>query len=315
MKNIFHSFLASALTGYLFFYFSELVFWAHPRLEDNLVNWLQTWMAYSLMAFLFLVVVKYFKVNDLASIFLAGAFFGWLAEGVIVHTLIEDLPLSISFTGLAWHALITVVFGWFALHSALQRSLRSTITMAIYMGFFVWFWGISAIYERPTEAVSPPVFAAYTFVSTLLLILSLIPSRKVFSIPFNPPRWLVYVIGSFFVVLYILALVMTRDVNLLLLISLMAILFFALRRHLARTEAGDVIELLARPVPLGRYFILLLSPVIASILYFIYWNSRLMLPTNWVVYLITTPAGFILLGWSLWKIWRKTSKKVPPALG
>ena len=104
IKNIF----LVLSTGYIFVYFSEHLFWARIRPEDSLKNWTSAWMAYSLMAFVFLAIVSHFNIKNIWALFLAGAVFGWLAEGVVVQTTYEMLPLSISFTGLAWHALLTV---------------------------------------------------------------------------------------------------------------------------------------------------------------------------------------------------------------
>ena len=95
-------------TGYILFYYSELVFWARAKPTDSLPNWISTWLAYSLLAFVFLAIVARFRVHTIWALFLAGAVFGWMTEGIVVQTTYEDLPLSLSFTGLAWHALISI---------------------------------------------------------------------------------------------------------------------------------------------------------------------------------------------------------------
>ena len=152
IQNALRTLSASLTTGYLFFFFSELLFWARARPEDSLLNWLQTWLAYSLMAFLFLSLVSYFRLRSLAAIFLAGAFFGWLAEGIVVQTAYENLPWSISFTGLAWHALITVLGGWYALQKALRRGLLPSLLASLLAGLFFGFWGVTWIYEQDSPA-------------------------------------------------------------------------------------------------------------------------------------------------------------------
>ncbi len=105
-----HYFILVIATGFIFFYFSEQLFWARPRPGDSPGGWLATWMAYSALAFIFLVILNHFRVSSIWVVFLAGAAFGWITEGVVVQTTYESLPLSISFTGLAWHALITVLW-------------------------------------------------------------------------------------------------------------------------------------------------------------------------------------------------------------
>ncbi len=80
-------------TGYILMFYSELVFWAHVRVDDSFSNWLSTWLAYSFLAFVFLTVVARFRIHTIWALFLAGAVFGLLAEGVLVQTTYESLPL------------------------------------------------------------------------------------------------------------------------------------------------------------------------------------------------------------------------------
>src|SRR4051812_31155712 len=94
--------------GYILMFYSEHVFWAHIRPEDSLLGYVATWLLYSLLAFVFLAIIGHFHVRSVWAVFLAGALFGWLTEGVIIQTTYESLPLSISFTALSWHALLSV---------------------------------------------------------------------------------------------------------------------------------------------------------------------------------------------------------------
>ena len=104
--RVLRNLLLTLTTGYILLFYSELVFWARPRPQDSLTGWLGTWLAYSLAGYVFLAAVQYFHVRDLWSLFLCGALFGWLTEGVIVQTMYDAFPLQISWTGLAWHALL-----------------------------------------------------------------------------------------------------------------------------------------------------------------------------------------------------------------
>ncbi|MBM3122703.1 MAG: hypothetical protein FJZ97_11065, partial [Chloroflexi bacterium] len=111
----FRSLLLSLTTGYVLMFFSEHMFWAQARPGDTLGNWASTWLAYSLLAFVFLTAVWHYRVGSLAGLFVAGSLVGWLGEGVLVQTLYDQFPLQISWTGLAWHALISVCLGWYHL--------------------------------------------------------------------------------------------------------------------------------------------------------------------------------------------------------
>ncbi|MFN8460670.1 MAG: hypothetical protein U0X93_02700 [Anaerolineales bacterium] len=79
------------------------MFWARIRPGDSLGEW-ATWLAYSLMAFVFLLIVSYFKVNNIWALFSRARFSAGLAKGSWCRRRTESLPLSISFTALAWHA-------------------------------------------------------------------------------------------------------------------------------------------------------------------------------------------------------------------
>ncbi|PKO12201.1 MAG: hypothetical protein CVU39_25355 [Chloroflexi bacterium HGW-Chloroflexi-10] len=297
--------LASLTTGYIFFYFSEIIFWARPRPEDSLSNWLQTWLAYSLMAYVFLVVMRYFRAQTFPAIFLCGALFGWLAEGVVVQTTYESLPLSISFTGLAWHALITTGAGWYTLQRVVRRGWRPALRAGLLLGLFLWFWGITWIYEEPATAVSTGVFQVYTLISTILLMISLTLIPIILIRPFQPTRAGVIVIVGLFVLYFAFIAVPAVPIALAILPVLMLIVLLSLRRNRLQEAEADSLLWLAQPVALSNVLPLVLAPLLASVLYWLTRISGLALPTNWVVYLICTPAGFVLLGWSLWKIWRK----------
>ncbi|GAB4326712.1 MAG: hypothetical protein Kow0069_33350 [Promethearchaeota archaeon] len=98
------TFSAALLT----FTVSEEVFWSFVRPTDTFSDLLATYLLYSLATYCVLWLVGTCRVRDGAQIILVGAFYGWLVEGLFVYTMYGELPLSISFTGLAWHCLITI---------------------------------------------------------------------------------------------------------------------------------------------------------------------------------------------------------------
>ncbi|RLG48328.1 MAG: hypothetical protein DRN92_01275 [Thermoproteota archaeon] len=87
----------------------------------------------------FLSTITEFKVGSFGTLFLIGALFGWLVEGLIEQTLYESLPLSISWTGLACHSLISVSIGWYAIRKALKEGNRRRIMQI--SSLFGLFWG------------------------------------------------------------------------------------------------------------------------------------------------------------------------------
>ena len=138
--------LAVLAAGYILMYFSELLFWARRAPGDSLAGWLGTWLVYSLTGFIMLSLGGHFRARSIWALFLAGAVFGWLTEGLVVQTAYEDLPLSLSFTGLAWHALISVLVGWRAMRVALRRGWRPAL-------------GISAAHRPCIRPVGHPLVA------------------------------------------------------------------------------------------------------------------------------------------------------------
>jgi hypothetical protein len=302
IQNALYTLCASLATGFIFFFFSELVFWARVQPGDSLLNWLKTWLAYSLMAFLFLALVSYYRLRSLAAIFLAGAFFGWLGEGIVVQTAYENLPLSISFTGLAWHALITVLGGWLALQKALRNSFRASLLASLLGGLLWGFWGVTWIYEQNNPA-SPSAFAYYTFLATILLSACLYIIPGVFSRPFTPSRWSVIVVSGFFLFLFVFVAVPAVPPAVVILPILFLILWLTFRRNRQRESAENPLAWLGAPIPRRNLAALVLMPVIASLFYWVYALTGLRQPVNWVIYLVTTPAGFILFFYSIWYIW------------
>lgn len=110
MRIIFKRVAVALCSGYIILYYGEFMFWATPDREGlNVAGIIAVWLLYSMMAYPLLCVVSYFKVRDPWAIFLAGALYGWFEEGIVVQTMYgtpdSPFPMSISFTGLAWHAL------------------------------------------------------------------------------------------------------------------------------------------------------------------------------------------------------------------
>ena len=67
--------------GYILFFFSERVFWSFWRPGDNLSEFLVTWIAYCLLGWIFLDLVKSFRVASFAPLCPCGTVYGWVAEG------------------------------------------------------------------------------------------------------------------------------------------------------------------------------------------------------------------------------------------
>ena len=84
------------LTSYILTFYSEWMFWSgRPPSENFFLEAIPSWIAYSFITFFFLTAVSYFRVQSLWAVFLAGALYGWLLEGVLVQTMYDAFPIQI----------------------------------------------------------------------------------------------------------------------------------------------------------------------------------------------------------------------------
>jgi hypothetical protein len=292
-------------TGFIFFYFSELLFWARPRPGDSPGGWLATWMVYSALAFFFLVIVNHFRVRSIWAVFLAGAAFGWLGEGLVVQTAYEQLPLSISFTGLAWHALITVWVGWYAV----RKSLHSPDSIAVLkvcalIGLGYGLWAISWWGEPDGGVSTIQEFAAFSFIATTLAIVAYRISDWGSAERFFPNRWPVMIIGGLALLYFLFITIPAQPLAPFILPVLLGLVYLGLRWNRQSEPEGSLLDPSASNVPPWKYATVLAIPVCAVAIYALAMILDLHWRTNWVLYLVTTPAGFILFIVSLVKIWK-----------
>lgn len=293
------------VTGYMLFFYSELLFWARPRPGDSLINWLVTWLVYTLAGLAFLTAVAGFRVKSVWALFLCGALFGWLTEGIIVQTMYDAFPIQISWTGLAWHALISVMVGWLAVPLALRRDKGWLILgLAIVLGLF---WGIWALWwwaEQPEQIASPGAFTAYALFSSLLLILAYWIDSRLSDQTFTPSKWLVAALGLFFGGLFLIGAAPAAPLAALVLPFLLGLVFLALWRSRSRETGGSLFEHPSITFPATNFILLLAMPLTAAGVYAISYATQIRLQAGPLIYLITTVLGFVLFGVSLVKTWR-----------
>lgn len=303
--RIYKTLLAVLAAGYILMYFSEILFWARPRPGDSLGSWIGTWLVYSLTGFILLSVIGYFRARSIWALFLAGAVFGWLTEGLLVQTTYEDLPLSLSFTGLAWHALISVLVGWWAVRAALHKGLIPTLYLsaAIGLGYGLWaiYWWLA-----PDGGVSSlPDFSLYSLIPTLLLLAAYWIVDRFLPELFLPNRWVVLMaavlLGAYFIFVTVPAVPQAAVI----LPVLLLVILLTLRHNRQVETADDQAEVPAVLPPGWQSLALLAIPAVAGAVYALAAWLGLRWNTNWVLYLVTTPTGFVMFFVSLWKIWRR----------
>ncbi|MFN8372980.1 MAG: hypothetical protein U0694_08890 [Anaerolineae bacterium] len=187
MRRVIINVTYALLAGYILCYYSEWMFWGGSVRPAEFGEYLAAWLFYSFATYLFLVTVYYFRVRSLWAMFLAGAVYGWLVEGVIVQTMYDDFPLNISTTGLSWHALISVLFGWYFLRRALRTStaaaLRVILLLALYYGLWAhgW-WSEGAVHD-------PSTLFVYFMQLGIPLLFAYLGLERLGDNAFRPTRW------------------------------------------------------------------------------------------------------------------------------
>jgi hypothetical protein len=295
-------------TGYTLYFFSEVVFWSEPG-RVPFGEAVATWLVYSLLAFVLLDLVTRFHVRNIWGVFLAGAVVGWLAEGVVVQTVVESLPLSISFTGLAWHASISVLVGWYLVGEALRRhDVPRLLTVSAALGAF---WGVWAIWAWVDLGRVDPVgaFVVHAFVTSAPMIGAYAVQYLLGGGVFRPTKVGEVAVGALFLSLFIGA-VIAAPIELLLTPLLMAVAIIGLRRNqrampasTAQPDRGWTRSSWVVLVPL------LLIPGIATAVYATAFALHLRWQTGWVVYAISTAAGF----WFFINAFRRSSRAATAA--
>jgi hypothetical protein len=287
-------------TGYIFVYFSEHLFWARVRPDDSLKNWISAWIAYSLMAFVFLHLITYFRVHEKWSLFLVGAAFGWLAEGLVVQTAYDMLPLSISFTGLAWHALITVWIGWYAAQRWLTSPASArTLGWFAAIGTCYGLWAVNWWLESDSGIASLAEFSRFSLMITVLVTLAYLLANWGATVPFQPNPWMTRIVYALFVLYFIFVTVPAKPIALLILPFLLGLVYYGLYRHRSAEETESLMPLLSRQIHLANILSLFALPLTASTVYAAALSLHLQWHTNWILYLITTPLGFLSFGVAL----------------
>jgi hypothetical protein len=289
--------------GYILMFYSESLFWAHVRPGQSLSERMITWLVYSIVAYVFLSVLARFRVFSVWALFLAGAVYGWLLEGLIVQTAYEALPLSISFTGLAWHALITILVGFYLVPRALARGCRAFLLPAA-IGLGYGFWAITWWVEPDGGLTQPLDFAIYAFSTTILLCAAYEIFGRTVPRLFQPSRKADILVSLCLFLYFIFITIPSAPLAAVILPALLAGVFLTLRHNKQVESGGSLLDSLPGARQVWPYLGLLAMPLTATVFYAVAFHLGIRWHSNGFVYLITTPAGFILLLISLIKVWR-----------
>ncbi len=301
-------------TGYILFFYSERVFWSFARLEDSPLDYLLTPLLYTLFAYIFLILVDEFRVLSIWAIFIAGAAFGWIDEGIVAMTLfgVEGLPfpITISWTGLAWHALISVLVGWYYLRKILQENAyRKTIYFSLIMGSFWGFWSIAWGLETPPLLASIPAYLVHGLAITAFLIISQWLFTKSDPATFHATKTEKIFFAAIALLFYGFVTVPYTRISLAILPPLFVLLYVILRRNKSSEQGGSILAELGTPVRWRNSFLLFIMPITATLVYATANALNLVYRTNLFALIVTTALGFIIFGVSTIKIFRRSPDK------
>ena len=299
----------SLCAGVIFVGWSEVMFWARPIPGTSLRELIPTTLAYSIAAYVFLWLVDAFRARSFDAVFLAGAAFGWLVEGVLVQTLYEQMPLSLSFTGLAWHALLTVGVGWYLIPRQMASGrLGRLACLAALIGVAYGLWAVWWWTEAP-----PPLpwraFAGYAWQSSVALILAYVIAGRIRLPAFRPSRLEAVILTVIVVAYFGFVTVPTDPRALWVLPPLAGVILLTLRRNAQVEPRKDFTTLPQAPALVSwvASLLLLLIPLAATTVYAVIESLGWRPATGYVLYVVTVPTGFFLFLRSIWRIWRRPS--------
>lgn len=189
-------------TAYILMYFSEFVFYGEIASESGpyvptlpevfILYWL-----YCVLGYIFLALIREFRVRSLWALFLVGAAYGWLLEGVIVTTMYDAFPMQVYFTGIAWHAPLDVLLGWYLVQKVLRiKNPIKTLGIVSAIGLLSGLWVLWRWWEEG-RAVSIERFAVLALVGMLLLIFAYWLLGRSQLARFQPSKWINRIVAGF----------------------------------------------------------------------------------------------------------------------
>ncbi|MBI5960810.1 MAG: hypothetical protein HY866_18880 [Chloroflexi bacterium] len=300
--------IASLSLGYILMFFSEFLFVnVYPHFDWTGV--IPMWIAYSIEAWVFLALLAYFRVRNGWALFLVGAVYGWLLEGVVVQTMYAAFPFQVAFTGLSWHALIDVWVGWYVVRKTMfGGSPRSMARLAVLIGAF---WGCWAIWSwQEHEMMGANRFALLAWGTNLLLIPAYHTLNRLEPLDFRPHRWEVRLIAGLHVLIFGIVVLMIPFAALIL-PPLLVVIYGALRRHRRSPTPATIPITYAGRVGRMQYALLALIPLVALAEYSLALALDARIATNQIIALITVPISVVFFARALIKLYREPVPQPP----
>ena len=255
--------------------FSETIYWYVPSVltATNLFFY-----AFAMAAALW--AMAFFRVYHRAPLFLCAALYGFLAEGVIVGLIYTDGPLGlffVSYTALAWHAPLSIMFGLYYVRLWLVNgSVKNLIVWMTLYGVFWGSWWLHWIWETPESAGEDParayVLTPSEFFWYALLVTAALAAahallgyvwRSDFKItaPFAWLLWVAIAVGFFFNIAVAIPWAPLK------LGVLLTIIFFALWRYRRLGVYSNIFSELSGKIRVRHLLLLFCLPIAAGATY------------------------------------------------
>jgi hypothetical protein len=278
-------FACIAATGAIMMYGSEILFWSVPPVGLSALDLGVTWLAYTLSAYGFLVALAYFKVSNWRGLFLCGAIYGWVVEGVIAGQMYLAFPVQLVWTPLAWHGLIVALGIFWLPRISLSWRLGKQIWLYCALGLGFGLWAMWWPLERQPMPGFSEIIAYLVGLSLVPIAAQLVIDRWGTSLLAVSKRESIAV-GSLLSILWLIRAGLTLQLTVLAFPVLAGLTLWALRHQ----PQGVIliqrwVEVPANP---ARHFLFLIVPVMACMLAFAAWSLSLVPPTNMAIYAVTT---------------------------
>lgn len=254
------------------------------------INILEMVTFYALFTFPFLLALSYFQVRGIFGLILAGALYGWAAEGVLVPAIYEFIPVSFLWTSISWHVLVDVLVGWYLIrlimrHKGWVWNAASFITLGALWAFWAtWYWeGEEA---EAVNAILPDDFTIFAIVASVLWIAGMILSDRFGRETFTPTKWETGLTALLITILTLLTGFPYLPLSLAVL-PLIALTVYALHKARGKSHRPLVLVQMHNTRPVWwKYPLAMLTPVVAILIYPYLHNANTTIPTEDIILLM-----------------------------
>lgn len=303
------------VTAVILVFFSEKSYWYIQGFDI-----LGPALYYFFPTFVFLWSIERFQVHQMGALLMSAALYGFLVEGVLASILYQDGLFGwfhVSYTSLAWHAPLSVMFGFYFLRKWLLqanwwRLIGGSAAFGLLWGIWsLYFWLPDTLHDADLLAEGFdlgiwPVgkFALFAFAITLALALAHWLIGFLWPAHFSPGKIELGGALLFLAVFFVSGAVIPFPLAWVKLPLLLGIVWLGLR-HGRKQVTPSLFGQLQGKIPIIRLLPLFIMPLTAVTVYAIAYQIRPSDPT--IRDLIATPIvfvqtvlGLLLFLWGLW---------------